>query len=136
MRGTEEMRKPSHLTQQKTVSLPTLLECLSSDDRTLKSDTPKSSIPIYAGSYLTVHIGTLKFVTSDVVIVEAELALSGYKSLPPEIQADADGRLYTELEEVFANRPGGWQMISFHNVPRKLGKGPDLQCQIGSYKGD
>jgi uncharacterized protein (TIGR02246 family) len=74
---------------------------------------------IYAGSHLTVRIRTLKFVTPDVVIVEAELALSGYKSLPPGIQADADGTLYTELEEVFANQLGGWQVVSFHNVDRK-----------------
>jgi len=74
---------------------------------------------IYAGSHLTMRIRTLKFVTADVVIVEAELALTGYKSLPPGIQADADRTLYTELEEVLVNRPGGWQMVAFHNVDRK-----------------
>jgi uncharacterized protein (TIGR02246 family) len=74
---------------------------------------------IYAGSHLTVRVRTLKFVTHDVAIVEAELGLSGYKSLAPGVHAQADGILYTELEEVFAKRAGGWEMVSFHNVDRK-----------------
>jgi uncharacterized protein (TIGR02246 family) len=75
---------------------------------------------IYAGSHLTIRIRTLKFITPDVAIVEAELGLSGYKSLAPGVHAQADGILYTELEEVFAKRAGGWEMVSFHNVDRKL----------------
>lgn len=74
---------------------------------------------VYAGSQLAIRIRTLKFVTPDAAIVEAELALSGYKALAPGIQAAADGVLYTELEEVFAKRGTSWQMVAFHNVDRK-----------------
>jgi uncharacterized protein (TIGR02246 family) len=90
---------------------------------------------IYAGSHLAIRIRTLKFVTPDVAIVEAELALNGYKSLPPGIRADSDGILYTELEEVFTNRPGGWQMVSFHNVRRELGTAVSMECKLDDYKG-
>jgi uncharacterized protein (TIGR02246 family) len=74
---------------------------------------------IYAGSQLAIRIRTLKFVTPDVAIVEAELALNGFKAIPPTIHAAADGVLYTELEEVFVKRGTGWQLVAFHNVDRK-----------------
>jgi hypothetical protein len=64
---------------------------------------------------LTIRIRTLKFVIPDAAIVEAELGLSGYKSLAPGVHAQADGILYTELQEVFVKRAGGWEMVPFHN---------------------
>ena len=74
---------------------------------------------VYAGSRLSSHVRVLKMLTPDVAILEAELALSGYKRLPPGVQADPDGVLYTELEEVFVKRKGSWQIVTFHNVDRK-----------------
>ena len=74
---------------------------------------------VYAGSRLGTHIRVLKMLTTDVAIVEAELALSGYKRLPPGVTADPDGVLYTELEEVLVKRKGSWEIVTFHNVDRK-----------------
>ena len=74
---------------------------------------------VYAGSHFSGRVRTLKFITPDVVIVELEAALSNYKSLPPGVHAEADGVLYTELEQVFAKRDGHWEMVAFHNVDRK-----------------
>jgi uncharacterized protein (TIGR02246 family) len=71
---------------------------------------------IYQGSTLKQTITNLALVRPDVAIVDTLAELSGFKHLPPGMEA-VDGVLKTRLEQVMLWEGGRWRVASFHNVP-------------------
>ncbi|XAZ82004.1 SgcJ/EcaC family oxidoreductase (plasmid) [Fibrella sp. ES10-3-2-2] len=68
-------------------------------------------------------IVSLKFVRSDVAILETLCQVSGFakEGLPPRIQLDAKGHLNTRLLQVVTKETGAWKIVSYHNVDVKPG---------------
>jgi uncharacterized protein (TIGR02246 family) len=68
-------------------------------------------------------IVSLKFVRSDVAILETLCQVSGFakEGLPPRIQLDAKGQLNTRLLQVVMKEAGAWKIVSYHNVDVKPG---------------
>jgi uncharacterized protein (TIGR02246 family) len=61
----------------------------------------------------------IRFITSDVAIVDIDNELHGVKSLPAGVAVPADGVLKTQLMEVFVRRDGEWWIEAYHNVDLK-----------------
>lgn len=76
---------------------------------------------VYHGSTLQQDIVSLKFVRTDVAIVEVLTAVTGYHKLHPGLAPDAHGRLRTRLLQAVAKQGGSWQVVAYHNVDVKAG---------------
>jgi uncharacterized protein (TIGR02246 family) len=75
----------------------------------------------YRGSTKHEDIVSIKFVRSDVAIVETLQTITGYQKLLPGTSADAKGRLRTRLLQVLVKDGGEWKIASYHNVDVKPG---------------
>lgn len=73
----------------------------------------------YKGTRKKHVIRRIKFITSDVAIVDIDNELSGVKAMPPGIAVPADGILKTQLMEVLVRRAGSWAVEAYHNVDVK-----------------
>ena len=77
----------------------------------------------FKNTSLKQKIVSLKFVRSDVAILETLCQVSGFakEGLPPRIQLDAKGQLNTRLLQVVIKEAGAWKIVSYHNVDVKPG---------------
>ncbi|QHV95669.1 SgcJ/EcaC family oxidoreductase [Spirosoma endbachense] len=77
----------------------------------------------FKNTVLKQKIVSLKFVRSDVALLETLCQVSGFakEGLPPRLQLDAKGQLNTRLLQVLAKEAGGWKVVSYHNVDIKPG---------------
>ena len=73
----------------------------------------------YKGTTKVQAIRRIRFLTTDVAVVDIDNEVSGVKSLPGGLRVPADGVVKTQLMEVFVRRDGGWQMEAYHNVDLK-----------------
>jgi uncharacterized protein (TIGR02246 family) len=79
----------------------------------------------YNGTTKQHEIRRIRFVTSDVAIVDIDNSLRGVKAMPAGIAVPPDGTLKTQLMEVFVRRSGRWWIEAYHNVDAKADK-PDF----------
>ena len=77
----------------------------------------------FKNTVLKQKIVSLKFIRSDVAILETLCQVSGFakEGLPPRIQLDAKGHLNTRLLQVLSKETGSWKIVSYHNVDVKPG---------------
>ncbi|GAB3716282.1 hypothetical protein GCM10027592_57430 [Spirosoma flavus] len=77
----------------------------------------------FKNTVLKQKIVSLKFVRSDVALLETLCQVSGFakEGLPARLQLDAKGQLNTRLLQVLAKETGGWKVVSYHNVDVKPG---------------
>ena len=77
----------------------------------------------FKNTVLNQKIVSLKFVRSDVALLETLCQVSGFakEGLPSRIQLDAKGQLNTRLLQVLAKEASGWKIVSYHNVDVKPG---------------
>ncbi|KAA9357370.1 SgcJ/EcaC family oxidoreductase [Larkinella humicola] len=77
----------------------------------------------FKNTVLKQKIVSLKFIRSDVAILETLCQVSGFakEGLPARIQLDAKGALNTRLLQVLAKETGSWKIVSYHNVDVKPG---------------
>lgn len=77
----------------------------------------------FKNTSLKQKIVSLKFVRSDVALLETLCQVSGFakEGLPPRIQLDAKGQLNTRLLQVVIKEAGAWKIVSYHNVDVKPG---------------
>lgn len=62
----------------------------------------------------------IRFVRPDVAIVDVATEVSELRGrTPPGVQARADGRIHTRLQQVFVKDEGKWRVASYHNVDVK-----------------
>jgi len=75
----------------------------------------------FRGTTLRQEIVSLRFVRSDVAIVDALTWVSGFSRSgpPPDTHADAKGRLRTRLLQVLVKDGGEWKISVYHNVDIK-----------------
>ena len=73
----------------------------------------------YRGTTKHHSIRRIRFVTSDVAIVDIDNEVRGVKAMPPGIVVPADGVIRTQLMEVFVRRDGKWWIEAYHNVDLK-----------------
>ena len=71
---------------------------------------------IFAGSRMTFAIDRVRFLRSDVAVVNIDAALADIRQAPPGIQLGSDGVLHSKLQEVMTREDGCWQIAAFHNV--------------------
>jgi uncharacterized protein (TIGR02246 family) len=64
-------------------------------------------------------IKRIRFISTDIALVDIDNEVRGVKSMPPGIAVPRDGVLRTQLFQVFARRDGRWWMEAFHNVDLK-----------------
>lgn len=64
-------------------------------------------------------IRRIRFVTTDVAIVDIDNEVHGVKAMPAGVPVPPDGILRTQLMEVFVRRNGAWLVEAFHNVEVK-----------------
>jgi uncharacterized protein (TIGR02246 family) len=76
----------------------------------------------YRGTTKSHVIRRLRFVTSDVAIVDIDNEVRGVKSMPSGIVVPPDGVMKTQLMEVFVRREGRWWIAAYHNVDVKSAK--------------
>jgi uncharacterized protein (TIGR02246 family) len=78
----------------------------------------------YKGTTKHHAIRRIRFVTSDVAIVDIDNEVRGVTSMPAGIVVPRDGVVRTQLMEVFARRNGRWFIEAYHNVDTKPAAGP------------
>ena len=78
----------------------------------------------YKGTTKHHAIRRIRFVTSDVAIVDIDNEVRGVTSMPAGIVVPRDGVVRTQLMEVFARRNGRWLIEAYHNVDTKPAAGP------------
>jgi len=74
---------------------------------------------IFKGSKLAMTVGKIHFVRPDVAIVDISTELSEVQSMPPGVKSPTDGKLRTQLQEVFVKDKSEWNIASYHNVDVK-----------------
>lgn len=70
----------------------------------------------FRGSALTLRIEQLRFIRSDVAIVDLEASLQGLSALPGGLTALPDGTVRTKLLMVLVQEQGDWWISAYHNV--------------------
>ena len=70
----------------------------------------------YKGTTKHHLIRRIRFVTSDVAIVDIDNEVRGVKRMPGGIAVPPDGVVKTQLMEVFVRREGRWWIEAYHNV--------------------
>jgi uncharacterized protein (TIGR02246 family) len=77
----------------------------------------------FSKTILEQKIVSLKFVGSNVAIVETLTWLSGFskEGPPPGTHLDDKGRLYTRLLQIMAKNGADWEIMTYHNVDLKPG---------------
>jgi uncharacterized protein (TIGR02246 family) len=78
----------------------------------------------YKGTTKNHTIRRIRFVTSDVAIVDIDNEVRGVKAMPPGIVVPKDGVIKTQLMEVFVRRAGQWSIEAYHNVDVKPSAAP------------
>lgn len=73
----------------------------------------------YKGTTKSHTIRRIRFVTSDVAIVDIDNEVRGVKAMPAGIGVPSDGIVRTQLMEVFVRRDGRWWIEAYHNVDTK-----------------
>lgn len=73
----------------------------------------------YKGTTKQHAVRRIRFVTSDVAIVDIDNQVRGVTAMPPGIAVPADGIVRTQLMQVFVRRDGRWTVEAYHNVDVK-----------------
>jgi hypothetical protein len=73
----------------------------------------------YKGTSKKHSIRRIRFVTSDVAIVDIDNEVHGVKSMPGGIIVPPDGVVKTQLMEVFVHRGDRWWIEAYQNVDAK-----------------
>lgn len=73
----------------------------------------------YKGTTKHHVIRRIRFVTSDVAIVDIDNQVRGVKTMPAGIAVPPDGIVRTQLMEVFVRRGDRWWIEAYHNVDTK-----------------
>jgi len=68
------------------------------------------------GTTLRLTIRELRFIRSDVALVDIGTSLSGMQARPPGVQAAPDGAVHTSLLLVLVKEAGSWWIAAYHNV--------------------
>jgi uncharacterized protein (TIGR02246 family) len=76
----------------------------------------------YKGTTKHHFIRRIRFVTSDVAIVDIDNEVRGVTTMPGGIVVPPDGVVKTQLMEVFVRREGPWWIEAYHNVDLKSTK--------------
>jgi len=78
---------------------------------------------MFRGTVVRQDVVSLRFVRSDVAVVETLTSVSGFSASgpPPGTPADAKGRLRTRLLQVMVKDAGEWKITVYHNVDIKPG---------------
>jgi uncharacterized protein (TIGR02246 family) len=73
----------------------------------------------HRGSTLKQDIVSLKFIRTDVAVVEVLTSVTGLEKLPAGTQTDDKGRLRTRLLQVMVKDGGKWKIAAYHNTDVK-----------------
>lgn len=73
----------------------------------------------YKGTTKHHSIRRIRFITSDVALVDIDNEVRGVKTMPGFGILPADGVVKTQLMEVFVRRDGRWLIEAYHNVDVK-----------------
>jgi uncharacterized protein (TIGR02246 family) len=78
---------------------------------------------LFRGTVLQQEIVAVRFLNSDVAIVEIFADVSGFPpgGPPPAVHTDPQGHLHTQLLQVMVKDKGEWKIASYHNVDVKPG---------------
>ncbi|HZF15041.1 MAG TPA: SgcJ/EcaC family oxidoreductase [Steroidobacteraceae bacterium] len=76
---------------------------------------------IFRNTTLQQDIVSLKFIGSDVAVVDMLTSVAGMAETPPGTVPDSKGRLRTRLLQVVAKRGADWWIVAYHNVDVKPG---------------
>jgi uncharacterized protein (TIGR02246 family) len=78
---------------------------------------------MFRGTVVRQDVVSLRFVRSDVAVVETLTSVSGFSAAgpPPGTPADAKGRMRTRLLQVMVKDAGEWKITVYHNVDIKPG---------------
>jgi len=65
------------------------------------------------------RVRRIRFVTSEVAIVDVDTEVRGFSKMPPGVTIGSDGVLRTRLLQVFVKRGDEWWIEAYHNVDVK-----------------
>lgn len=74
----------------------------------------------FKNSTLSQKIVKTDFIADNIVLVEIETEMTGYKSLPPGVKASADQKFRTSMLQVLNKTNEEWKVVAFHNVDIKV----------------
>jgi uncharacterized protein (TIGR02246 family) len=71
---------------------------------------------MYKGSVLKQSIGKLRFIRTDVAIVDIDVELTGYSSVPTGVRTESDNVGRAKLQMVLVKENASWWITAYHNV--------------------
>ena len=75
----------------------------------------------FRGTVLKQEVVSIKFLRSDVAVVETLTTVSNFPGpVPPGVHADENGAIHTRLLQIFVKSEGVWKIATYHNVDLKI----------------
>jgi uncharacterized protein (TIGR02246 family) len=73
----------------------------------------------YKGSHLNVSVRSFKMLSPSAALVAANLDMTGYRALPPGIEATSEGLLRTHMNYVLVKKESRWWITSAQNTAER-----------------
>jgi uncharacterized protein (TIGR02246 family) len=70
----------------------------------------------FRGSHFAFVVRSIRFVGPDAVIVDTDITITGFRGLPPGIEATRPGELLTRMKHVYERRRGDWRIVTSQNT--------------------
>jgi uncharacterized protein (TIGR02246 family) len=74
---------------------------------------------IFKNSVISNQVNTIRFLRSDVALMDMTTEMTGFQALPPGVKASPDGVLRTSMLQVMVKENNEWWVAAFHNVDVK-----------------
>ncbi|PSR54989.1 hypothetical protein AHMF7605_16500 [Adhaeribacter arboris] len=76
---------------------------------------------LFSTTVLQQEVISFRFLKPDVAIVESLTWLSGFspENAPKGVYLDSQGRIFTQLLQVFQKESGVWKIVAYHNIDLK-----------------
>lgn len=70
----------------------------------------------FGGSRFTFTIRKVRSIGTEAMIVDTDIAVTGFRALPPGIAPTRPGELLTRMKHVYLRRHGQWRIIASQNT--------------------
>ena len=70
----------------------------------------------FKGSHFAYTIRSVRFIGANAIVLDTDISITGFRSLPPGTQATQPGELRTRMKHVYERRHGSWRIVASQNT--------------------
>jgi uncharacterized protein (TIGR02246 family) len=102
------------------VTLTNMLGAVYTGHEAVEAHLDEMLSTVFKKTRISMKIRSIRSVREDVVLVDIDTELSRFASLPPGVNASADGKLRTRLLEVIVKERFDWGVFALYEVDVKI----------------